>query len=182
MNCLSADEAIGPRHPVLDDGLNLVFTIRVLENVRPGIFHAKHRRHAWARNIGIDQADFGAAGSEGHGQVGGYGALAYPPFARGNGDDILHAGQDGVVVAHSGHARRHHDNYLGVFIYHRVHGALAGIVDELLERAGGGSEHHRERHHAAFDLDVFHHVERNQVLPQVGLFHEAQGVAYSFYR
>jgi hypothetical protein len=62
-----------------------------------------------------------------------------------------------------------------------VHGALAGIVDELFERAGGRGEHYGERHGAALNRNVFHHVERNQVLAQIGLFHEAQGVANGFY-
>ena len=61
-----------------------------------------------------------------------------------------------------------------VFIDHGMNGAHAGVVDQLFERTGRRGENDGERDGAAVDMHVLDHVERDEVLAQIGLLHVAQ--------
>ena len=119
------------------DGLNQVLAVGALEHVRAGVLHAEHERHTRPADVGIHEAHAGAGAGQGNGQVGRDGALAHAALARGHGNNVAHAGQDVAVLAHGRHPRGQVDFHVRLLIHHRVDGAHAGVVNQLLERAGG---------------------------------------------
>ena len=59
---------------------------------------AQHQRLAGAVDVGVEHAHAGAFGRQGQRQVDGGGALAHTAFARGHGDHVLDAGQQGLAA------------------------------------------------------------------------------------
>ena len=125
-------------------------------------------------DVGVEQADARAAARQGAGEIGGDRAFTDPALARTDADDVAHAGQDVAHAQALGHLGGDLDLGTGDAV-DAQHRGTALRFELLLHRAGAGGQHQFEARHAAVDREVADHVERDQVLLEVGVLDGGQG-------
>jgi hypothetical protein len=144
---------------------------------------ARQERERGTVDVGVEDADLGAAGEQGQGEVDRGRALADAALARGDGDDVAHAREARHLrarrLAAGGLARvRGHRDGDVVDAVEGQH-PLAGRALELgLDRTGGRRQLDREGDARALDLQILDEPEVHDALLEVGVDDGAQGVEH----
>ncbi len=137
---------------------------------------AHHHGLAGAVDVGVEQADAGAFGSQRQRQVDGGGAFADAALAGGHGHDILHVGQQLHAALHAvaGNFETHVDRHIA----HTGH-AFGGIDQQLADTGELAfrrvAEFDVESHIITADLQVPERFAADKILAGVGVQHALQG-------
>src|SRR5439155_886542 len=119
-------------------------------------------------DVGVQETNLRAGGSERDGEVHGDRGLAHSTLPTRDGDDVLYTLQHLSLVVGP---RRHHVG--GDFHAQLLDAAepayrlLRSLLDSRPQRAGGCREVQGEGYNTVLDPDVFHHVQGDDVLPEL---------------
>ena len=141
----------------------------------------EHLGHRGAEDVGIEQSDLVALGSQCHGEVGRYGALAHTALARTYGNDILdlrkHLARFGTLCLEGLHL----DFHLHGFVHVGMDGSFGSLEHRLHEGVGGFFEDEGETNlHAVNAEVVLHHFGFDEVLAVARVAHGGKGVGDQF--
>ena len=130
--------------------------------------NAHHHRLARAVNVGVQQADFGALGRQRQREVDGRSAFANTALARGDGDDVFHAGQQLHAALHG--VGNDFKGDVGRDVGHAGH-ALGGSHQTAAQRRnqalGRVAQLDVKRHIAAADVQVAQCARRDKIFARV---------------
>ena len=155
------------------------------------LMDAEHAGNREAIDVGVDHADLEAHLLEGDREVDGQRRLADTALAGGDGDHArlrgdaqlagwpwrtattqLRGERGALVFRHAAELDRH-----ALDAGDRAHLARDVVVDCGLQRAAGNRQRDANGHVAAIDRDALDHVERDEVLFQLGVDHPSEGLA-----
>ena len=127
-----------------------------------------HHGHVGAGDVGVEEPDRGTCPGQSHGQVDADRGLPHPALAGSDGDDVLDSGQR-LGSGGRGPSDRRAPTELDLLGPDRSKGGLDSRLDLILERTGRRRQLDRERHLRPVEHEVFDHVSRDQIAPQLGL-------------
>ena len=117
------------------------------------------------------------------GEVDGNGRLADATFARGDGQDVLDAG-DGIL-GEKGIARGRHRAHVHRYCLDAFEGLNQGFgpaAEFFLDGAGRGRELDPESDNAVLDLEILDEIQGHDVLAEVGIVNLSEDVEYLSFR
>ena len=142
---------------------------------------AKHLGDIGIENISINQADSGASFGQAHRQIGGDCALAYTALAAGDRHNAVHRHIEPPVDAPVNRDLRIPMDadavYPGDLADQRV---LTALDENILQRTSRRRQHDSEFGKAIGNLQIAHHVERDNIAVELRLNDRAQRRHYRF--
>ena len=120
-------------HAVFLDRFDEVSAVLV-NRIRTLLLHTEHLRHGRTEDIRIEQAHLVAQLSQGNGEIGRNGALAYSTLTRAHSDDVLHLWQHLSHLRTRSRLELSNDFHLYIFRNMIMDGSLSRLYRTLEER------------------------------------------------